>query len=67
MNHLQQHFQKVLSKSTPKRQDIITLKHEAQLHNLQISNELAHVLEDTVCNLSPSKIQKLQKIYDKYF
>jgi len=67
MDQFKQHFKRVLLKQAPKRQDIILLKHEAQLHNLQICNELAHVLEDTICDLSPAKLQKLQKIYDKHF
>lgn len=67
MNQLQHHFQKILLKSVIKRQDVVELKHQAHTINPQISNELAHILQDTSGDLPLCKLEKLKKIYKKHF
>jgi hypothetical protein len=67
MEQLQRHFQKILAKTSVKRQDLVELKHDCQSRNPQISNELAHILDGVSCDVPLSKIQKLKKLYDKHF
>ena len=67
MNQLKESFAKLLKKPTKTRSDIVSLKHEAQKCNPQISGELAQILKDTSCELDPCKIEKLKKLYNKHF
>lgn len=67
MEQLQHHFQKILAKTSVKRQDLVELKHDCHSRNPQISNELAHILEDVTYEVSASKLQKLKKLYAKHF
>jgi hypothetical protein len=67
MEQLQRHFQKILTKASVKRKDLVELKHESRNCNPQISNELAHILKDVICDVCPSKLEKLKKLYDKHF
>lgn len=68
METLQAEFKIVLSKKDKiTREKVLKIKNLAKSRNPQISKELAHILEDTTCELSPSKVMKLQKLYDKHF
>ncbi len=67
MDQLQRHFEKLFYKQNLKRQDLVELKHEAQAYNPEISNALAHILEDTSSTVSPAKLQKIKKLYNEYF
>jgi len=68
MEVLQAEFKIVLSKKNKiTREKVLKIKNLAKSRNPQICNELAHILEDTTCDLSPCKVARLQKLYDKHF
>ncbi|MEI8252818.1 MAG: hypothetical protein WCG25_03585 [bacterium] len=58
-------FQKVLKANKITRQLLIPIKHHADKCNPEISNRLAHILENTCCEISEDKIKKLKKLYNE--
>jgi hypothetical protein len=64
MEQLKKDFQKVLKANKITRQLLIPIKHHADICNPEVSNRLAHILEDTCCELNKDKIKKLNKLYN---
>ena len=63
MEQLKEKFKKLLKQEKITRQDIIPIKHHADKCNPQVSNRLAHILEDTHCEINEDKVKKLNKLY----
>lgn len=64
MEQLKDKFKKLLKQEKITRQDIIPIKHHADKCNPQVSNRLAHILEDTHYEINENKIKKLKKLYN---